>query len=239
MYIQNNQLILLAQRWREGNVSSFLERNSRTNVVVYDIANISKPELLKLSDLDGSYNDSRMIGDTLYVVSQLNVNRWYPGQYYTDIDTLEIDAKDILPKTIDISYTTDATKRNLTIGATNYPYRVSVERPDCRSINYILPTKESIDQFGLYPSFTIVRAIDLAHTDRAPTTSTSFGSTQTIHVSQDNLYLTNPLYVSRAFTCPMNAKCMLPWYEGGQHTLIHKFALDAQQVDYTASTLVQ
>lgn len=213
MYIQDNKLILLAQRWREGREETFVQRNDRTNVVIYDVSDVTKPSLLKLSDLDGSYHDSRMVGNTLYVVSQLHVNRRWGRQYFEEEDAPALDVTDILPKTIDISYTTDVDKRNLTIANTTYPYRVSVERPSCKNVKYILPSKESIDEFELYPSFTVVRAINIDDTDETPTTSTSFGTTQTIHMSEDSLYLTNPIYVSRSFSCLSNVRCVLPWYQ--------------------------
>lgn len=78
---------------------------------------------------------------------------------------------------------------------------------------------------GMYPSFTVVRMIDIDDTEEEVKTTTAFGSTQTIHVSQEALYLTDPIYVNRAFRCPSNARCILPWFESGQHTLVHKFTL--------------
>jgi hypothetical protein len=92
-----------------------LQKNSRTNVVVYDIADVTNPRLIKLSDLDGGYHDSRMIGDQLFVVSDLQVNRWYPSTVYSELEDVQIDIEELLPKTIDIAYTADASKRNLTI----------------------------------------------------------------------------------------------------------------------------
>ncbi len=184
LYVQDGQLILLAQRWSQQNQQSWLDRNGRTNVVIYDITNISDPKLMKLSDFDGSYHDSRRIGDTLYVVSQLNVNRRRPQQYRETAEEVVIDAVDVLPKTIDIAYTRDTDDQNLTIGTTTFPYHVSVSRPDCNEVNYVLPSKESMEEFTIHPSFTVVRAIDLRDTTQEPTTTASFGSTQTIHMSQ-------------------------------------------------------
>lgn len=241
LYLQDDQLVLVGQRWRQHNVQpGFLDRNSRTDLIVYDIADIDAPKLVKFSDLDGQYHDSRMIGDTLYVVSQLHVNWYRPLRGVEDIDQFRLDEADLaLPKVIDIAYTQDEQAQNLQIGERTFPYRVRTQTLPCDQVQYVLPTAESIERYGMHPSFSIVRAIDVSRPDRQIETTAAFGSTQTIHVSQQGLYLTSPMYVPYAFACPANAGCLLPWYRSGQHTLVHKFELaDRLQVDYVDSTIV-
>lgn len=155
------------------------------------------------------------------------------------MDKVMMEADDMLPKTIDISYTKDSATQNLTIGDTAFPYEISVQKPDCNDIYYVLPSKESVKKFGITPSFSVVRVIDTESMTTNVKTKTAFGSTQTMHMSKDNLYLADPLYTSYAFSCPPNARCMLPRYGGGEHTLIHKFALGGGDVTYKASTIVQ
>jgi hypothetical protein len=150
-----------------------------------------------------------------------------------------MEADDLLPKTIDIAYTKDKASQNLSIGDTDFPYAISVQKPNCNEIWYVLPSKESVQKFGITPSFSVVRVIDTDAVAEDVETQTAFGSTQTIHMSQDNLYLANPLYTSYAFSCPFNARCLLPRYGGGEHTLIHKFALGGGDVTYQTSTIVQ
>lgn len=115
MYLYDDKLVIIAQRWRNVHEQSFIDRNARTDVIVYDVKDPKIPKLLKLSDLDGNYHDSRMIDGKLYIISQLNVNWWYPPQIFEDIDDVEIMADDFLPKTIDIAYTSNDSDRNLTI----------------------------------------------------------------------------------------------------------------------------
>ncbi len=239
MYVTNDRLIMLSQRWTNAVSQGYIDRSARMDVIVYDISDINDPALIKFSDMDGSYTDSRMIGDKLYVVSQLNVNWGFPWYMGLPMDKVMINADDMLPKTIDIAYTQDKADQNLTIGDTKFPYEISVQKPNCNEIFYVLPSKESVQKFGITPSFSVVRVIDTDAVATSVKTKTAFGSTQTIHMSQDNLYLADPLYTSYAFSCPINARCMLPRYGGGEHTLIHKFALTAGDVDYKASTIVQ
>ena len=79
-----------------------------------------------------------------------------------------------MPKVINISYTKDTTKKNLTINKKLYPYTVAVHRSDCNETMYVLPNKESIRQYGLTPQFTLLRAVDLSTSDAEIQTSTAF-----------------------------------------------------------------
>ena len=206
-------------------------------MIVYDVKNPAKPKLLKLSDLDGNYHDSRKIGNKLYVVSQLSINRWHVPQIYKNVDDVALESEDILPKVIDVAYTKDTEKKNLTFSGKTYPYHIGVERASCDQIYYVMPDKESINKFNIYPSFTLIRTFDLNDTSKEPETTVAFGNTQTLYMSLDSLYLTDPIYTDYAFACPVDARCILPWFESGQHTLIHKFALGTQ-VKYKESSLV-
>lgn len=51
---------------------------SFTNVYVYDISDRSSPELSENISVEGSYTDSRMIGDYVYLISQKYVETNYP-----------------------------------------------------------------------------------------------------------------------------------------------------------------
>ena len=139
------------------------------------------------------------------------MDRYRPMQNWDDIDDVELTQDDIHPKNIDIAYTKTDDKKNLKIGDDVFPYHVSINQADCNDIYYILPTKDSIEQFGLHPRFTTVNIIDLATTEIAPETTTTFGSTQTIHMATDNLYLTDSFYVpGESWSCPPSARCAMP-----------------------------
>ncbi|USN55803.1 MAG: beta-propeller domain-containing protein [Candidatus Peribacteria bacterium] len=231
MYIRDGELVVIGQRRSQANYQGFLDRGNRTDVIVYDISNIADPEIVKFSDLDGNYLDSRVIGDKLYVVSQLQANRWYPYMYRQEGDDTPVvfAADEVLPKAIDIAYTTTESEKNLVIGERTLPYRVSIQRTPCDEVFYVLPSDESLEQIGMYPSFTVVRVIDLASASEEVETKVAIGSTETVHMSEDALYLANPFYVPYVSKCPANARCIMPWYDQGQHTLVHKFDINSQQ----------
>ncbi len=241
LYLQDDQLIIISNRRRNNREQSLLNNQQQVDVIVYNIANPKQPKLMRFTEIDGQYHDSRLIGDKLYIINQLWMDRYRPMQYYNNIDDLEIDVQDIQPKNIDIAYTNNDDKKNLKIEETVFPYNVSVNSSDCSDIYYVLPTADSIQQFGLHPSFTTINVIDLADTEVAPEITTTFGSTQTIHMSSDNLYLTDDIYLpgSSTFACPRGARCALPVFGGGQqHSLIHKLNIETSSVIYQDSTLI-
>jgi hypothetical protein len=174
LFLHDEQLVLLAQRWVERPVAGVIDTSSKTDVIIYDISTPANPKLRKFADLDGWYQDARVVGDTLYVVSQVGINRRWYGQTYATAEDVKIEAETMLPKVIDIAYTTDDNKKNLTVGDTKYPYQVSVQRPSCAEMMYVLPTKESIKEYGLTPQFTLLRAIDLTDHEKELATTTTF-----------------------------------------------------------------
>lgn len=174
LFVRPDQLIILAQRRRDIAQPGLLDTSSKTEVIIYDTADISTPKLVKFADLDGMYQDARLVDDTLYVVSQLGINRRRLPQVYKTAEEVDLDAQALLPKVIDVSYTKDATKQNLHIGQTAFPYQVSIQRAGCESTFYVLPTDESIEQYGLTPQFTVVRAIDVSRPESVAKTTTAF-----------------------------------------------------------------
>lgn len=238
LFVREGQLIILAQRRRDIPQPWLLDNSSKTDVIIYDTTDISIPKLIKFADLDGTYQDARLVDDQLYVVSQLGINRrWLPQTYKTAAE-VTVDAQELLPKVIDVSYTQDSQKQNLKVGAANFPYQISVQRADCDSTFYVLPTDESIKQYGLTPQFTVVRALDVSRPERAAKTTTAFGSTQTIHLTPDALYLANNFRMGSNSRCPLWTMCI--WPGGGieNGTLLHKFTLDGTTMTYVDSALI-
>lgn len=67
---------------------------SSSVIKIYDISDRANPELVKNIEIDGSYFDSRMIGDYIYVVSSeysYYIYRNYNGNYSLNIPEITID----------------------------------------------------------------------------------------------------------------------------------------------------
>ncbi len=238
LYIQNDKLIILANRWNQYAQQGFLNNGSQVDVIVYNVSTPSQPKLERFTEFDGYYHDSRMIWDKLYLVNQLWFNRYWPAQTFEDVNDIELDADEIRPRNIDISVS--SSEANLEIDGETYPFRVSINKPSCEDIYYTLPSKESIDNLWLQPQFTTVNVIDISNTSDLPETNVAFWNTQTIHMSKENIYLTSGIYLpnGNSFVCPPNARCITPFFANGQNTLIHKFNLKNLWIWYQDSALV-
>ena len=57
-------------------------------------------------------------------------------------------------------------------------------------------------------------------------------------MSTDSLYIAQDLWFPHAYRCPFGARCIMPSWNDGQHSLVHKFAVDDFVLDYTASNMV-
>lgn len=237
LFLQNNKLVILWQRWRDGEWrTGLLERNSRVDIMIYDVSDVKDPTLDRFTDLDGQYQDARVIDNELYVVTQLWVNWWNAWNRLDEGNDIIID--DILPQAVDVSYKKDGIK-SLEIKWKQYPYGINIEKSDCNDILYVLPTKETLENTRLMPSFTVVRKVTIDEPKSDIETTTTFWSTQTIHMTKDSLYLADSIWFTWASTCPSNARCALPWFWWGeQHTLLHKFDIKTKWLDYRATSLV-
>lgn len=239
LLLDGKRLALLSQRWREVQSPTLLDTASRVDVAVYDVENPAAPKLNKLAEFPGYYADARLYDGKIYVVSQLGVNRWMAWDGVAQGWSPVFKADSLLPKQVDISYTKNESAQNLAIGKDKFPYRVSVDAPGCENVYYTFPTKETMERMGISPQFTTIQTVNLRDTEQKPTTTVALGAGQTIHMSTKNLYVTSPFYVAGNFTCPINARCLLPSYWGGEQTLVHKFSLQPSYVRYEASALVQ
>ncbi len=236
LFFQWDRLVILWQRWRSVTQQSLLDTSSRVAIVVYDIADRNAPKLERYIDLDGTYTDARIIDNQLYVLSNLSVNRRYAYQMFDQWTPIPIAW--LMPREIDIVHNI-SWQRPLMIQWREYPYGISLSRAWCDQINYLLPTQESMQHTSEMPSFTIVRTIDLQQWDKKIDTTVAFGATQTIHMSASSLYLVAPFYMQHPFRCRQDQACIIPRFRWWQiHTLIHKFLLAEDSIDYVNSTLI-
>ncbi len=96
IFIKNNKLIVLANKWKKGNYGSSYNYNSRNSVcaLIFDITDKGNVELERNVEIGGNYLSSRMIDDNLYFITQRGVS------YYEDCKDI-----DIIPYYIDTAIT--------------------------------------------------------------------------------------------------------------------------------------
>jgi uncharacterized secreted protein with C-terminal beta-propeller domain len=118
------------------------------------------------------------------------------------------------------------------------PVALTKVTPDCNTISYALPDSQTLKHYNLDPNFTIISQINISSPDEKVKTNITIGATQSIHVSQNAIYLAQGLYTPTARACPMNARCIIPSFSAGQQTLLHKFILNPSP-SYKASNITQ
>lgn len=153
-------------------------------VTVFDVSDRSAPTVVKETTLDGSYNNSRAVGDTVYVA--LNTRfAGLPAPEYTQLDdgvvyeteaayrarmaTLPLDA--LLPRYTTRSYGPDGTHESS--GLLNAPE--DIYRPSLSDDTNLMS----------------LVALDVGGTDATPTDSVSFMTSYgaTLYAAPDNFYL--------------------------------------------------
>jgi hypothetical protein len=84
---------------------------------------------------------------------------------FKEVDDINIDVNNILPKKIDISKTSDENKQNLKLRGKNLPYNITAGNvAKCSDIEYVLPDSETMKKFDFNPSYNIISIIDTKNT---------------------------------------------------------------------------
>ena len=240
LYIWEDRLTIISSGYSNTNYSKFgywINRNSKTYTIVFDTTNIKVPVLTKLYVADWDLRKSRKIGDYIYVISNNNFS--IPYHTFEIEDDIDVEIKNILPKKIDISKTSDESKQNLKLRWLDLPYNITAwDIANCNEIEYVLPDPETMKQFEFSPSYNIISIIDTKNTENEVKTKVIAWSNAELYMSLDNMYLTSHMYQSYDFSCPVNARCFAPWYPRGQNTLVHKVNIDGNSLKYQDSTIV-
>lgn len=223
LFLQGDKLIILASRYTNYSTASILG-NAHSVVIVYDISDMDNLRLEKMMDVNGSFLDARVIGDQLYLISQMYLD-WYRFAYDEPI----VPFNDLLPVTTQLSLK-DAT---VTSGAAAKIYTKEKLSLPCSSTFYLFPSEESLKEYGVLPNFTLVSKISLGVSKKVEQ-KLVFGNVQDIHMSKDALYLPSPLYFSSPMRC---LGCRWPSYSAGENTLIHKMNLGST-ISYKDSKII-
>lgn len=242
LYVTDNRLVILASGYSNYDYSTswfYINRNEKTYSIVFDVSNHAQPELTKLYVSDGTLQNSRRIGDMIYVISNNYFN--FPYVYPMGVEDMDLSSEKMLPQKLDISRSNDALEANLTLNGEKLPYHVVAGAVgDCNKISYHLPDEETLKNTSFNPGYTMISSLDIMDSNREVDTHIVAGNNTQVYMSQDNLYLTEGMWQANNFSCPPNARCAMPFFWGGtQNTLIHKLAVEKDTgVSYTTSGLV-
>lgn len=240
LYISENRLVILASGYSTATYSKsyWINRQQKTYTIVFDTTNISSPKLLKLYVNDWNLAKSRKIGKYLYVISNTSFN--IPYRAFTNEGDIELKADSIIPKSFDITKMSDSSENNLNIKGKAYPYKIKWWKvASCNDIEYVLPDEETLKKYSFNPSYNIISIIDIEDTENEVKTKIVAWSNSEIYMSLENLYMTNSMYQPYNYYCPINARCMMPFYYGWTtNTLVHKLWIAWQEVSYKTSNII-
>ena len=240
LYIWTNRLTIVSSGYSNMNYSNlgyWIDRNVKTYTIVFDTTNINSPFLSKLYVADGSLMESRKIWDLVYIIS----NNYFAIPYHTFKveDDIEIDIKNLLPKKIDISKTSNINEQNLELRWIKLPYNITAWNiAKCNDIEYVLPDADTLKKFDFNPSYNIISIIDTRDTTQEVKTKVIAGSNSEIYMSLDNLYMTSHMYKTYDYRCTGFTKCIMPWYPRGESTLVHQISVDWSNLKYKDSTII-
>jgi hypothetical protein len=265
IFIQGKKLVVLATKYREFGMYDYawFDWSQKTIVVVYDLSDLKNLRIDRYYQVDGNVLQSRKVGKYLYVLSQNSFH--FPYAYYgyspmmkraagsavatpsvTDDELVgRFQAENSLPKKLEIRRTSDKSEQNYISKNKKYAYNmVNADATSCDDVEYVLPDEATMDKYNFSPSFVVLSMIDLENPNLTSKTKVLFGDVSEIHMGLDratqtsNLYITSSLYTSNPFPCPRGAYCMMPYYEAGENTLIHKMTISGLTSKYQTSTII-
>lgn len=194
VFLKEDKLIVIGNYTKYIDYDGIFARNIRrtsnintTKAYIYDISDKTDPKELRQVDIDGNYDTSRLVGDTLYLIGTKSV-------YYTK----DLKDDDILPVYYDSAFSNE--------------YKAL----DCKHIVYKEDTSDSI--------YKTIGAININATEQMAIES-FLGYGDTVYCSENNLYLTVPIYNSSETDSNVLNK-----------TEIYKFSISGGGLKYSCKT---
>lgn len=224
LFLQANQLIILGNRY---SYSDSILWNSRTVAIVYDISDMENLVLQKLVEVQGYYQDARIVNGEIYLISSVSLDR-----YDIAYNDKPFAVNEMLPTSTEISLKS-STKEVEAGKILNSYEKVKIWLP-CSNIFYLLPSEETLKQQHILPNFTLISKLSLNNLEKKVDQKLIFGTVEEFHMSEEALYLPSPIYFSSPMRC---VGCRWPTYNAGQNTLIHKFSIGSK-VEYKDSLIV-
>ncbi|RKW21136.1 hypothetical protein D8B46_08170, partial [Candidatus Gracilibacteria bacterium] len=219
-YLSGGKLVLVGnfiseKIYKERN---FYYNNQKSYAIVYDVSDVEKLKIDKFYSIDGNYVESRLIGDKLYLVS-----RNYFNPYYTN-NIPKFSVEESIPRNIDVSKNDS--------GKFSIKNELST---DCKNIDFILPTEDYVKQNGFSLNYSIISVLDIKNTSTPVKTKIIASNSAELFMNEKNLYLTSNMHFSNSFYCGW---CLFDSYSSKDSTLVNKFSLTKDSVEYKKSVLV-
>lgn len=252
LFLNGKKLIILSTKYdnRDYGYRYWFNRQVKTVVVIYDVSDVKNLRIDRYYETTGAITQSRMIGKYLYLLSNSNFSFPYNAYYGPmakgaplSLDSQKFDqdfgSDKLVPKKTELRKTDNIGEQNFSLKGRLLPYNLSSKNTaDCTNIEYVLPDEETMKSFDFNPSLSILSIINTEDPKEETKTKMLFGDVSEIHMSQSNLYIASHLSTSYDFKCAPGMYCILPYYNRGENTLIHKMSVAGNIVKYTNSTIL-
>ena len=252
LFLADKKLIILSTKYDSTDYGYryWFNRQTKTVVVVYNIADVNNLRIDRYYETDGNVSESRMIGKYLYLLSSSQFSFPYDRYYLpmanggaATMDEAKFNTdfvgSTIKPQKIELRKTTVESEKNFHQNGKLLPYNLTKkDNTTCADIEYVLPDTETMKKFDFTPSLVTLSIIDTSDATKETKTKVLFGDVNEIHMSLNNLYITSHLSTSYDFRCAPGMYCIMPYYYQGENTLIHKIAINGDTTSYVASTIV-
>lgn len=213
-------------------------------VAVYNISQPKNPILENSHEVDGYLQDSRLSGNQLYFVTQLDfrVAPYYISEFAKSSNKIK-DTTTAFSRDFSLSNVIPEVRDTLPnpfakLGFSKYLQSVRRVVDSCQNISFVLPDTKSLASVDISPTFTTISSLDIGASRPKVKTTLVFGAVSQIHMSQSSLYLVSSVSTnaSTSSSCPRNAKCLAPVYQNTASTLVHRFSLEAGNAIHKTTT---
>jgi inhibitor of cysteine peptidase len=250
LYLSKGRLILVGQKYVTTSTRGdyrWYAPESKSLIAVYNMSTPTKPVLERYSQIDGDYRESRLIGDTLYMVSSSSLRM--PPIYYTSYSKMANgwdQAFTAIDKDFSLKTVAPDIRENIRNNRTGrYLQSIRSSVANCKDITFVLPDDATMKSIDFTPSFVSLSSVSITDPTARMKSQLLFGDVSQIHMSQTALYVTSVISgASPDSSCPPGAECLaktsMPvWgWAYKSSTLIHKYSLSAGTLTYKYSTTV-
>ncbi len=235
MYLSKTKLILTATKYSNYDQKwyGWYTNTSKSIVALYDIKDPKKASLIRIVQVEGSLSDSRLTDDGILTAV---VSTYYgmPPIYrpYAIGTTKWIPAYDFSPRTLIPRITDTSIQRWIAKTETK-------KVTDCSQMWFVLPSSDTLSQYNISPSMTSIIRFDTTTSMGMINSQVLLWDSWQIHLSKNSVYLTSNMWTPNGSSCPPNARCTMPiWNGGSSSTLVHRFLFDGPTSRYAYSSLL-
>lgn len=243
MYLRGEKLIIVGHKYVTSGTywtSRWYAPESKTVIAVYRISDPKLPVLERYSQIDGEYRDSRVVDDTLYIVSSnsLRMPPLYVTPYLSE-DAGFSQSLSAIEKNFSLKKVAPEIRESLRNTKGKYLQSIRSSVAHCKDIKFVLPDATTLKNIEFNPSFISLSSVSITDPTARMKSQLLFGDVSQIHMSKSSLYITSVISQSDNTSSKCggpNVRCFAPSYNVVNSTLIHKYTLENGGLKYIYTT---